>query len=148
MSPSQHLPAGGPICCPDYLIVHDFMMLMQIGEYPLTHWHATGKRSPQENEDNAMFRITRVYKNAQIELWKISGRVRPSQLTDWSEALKTLPRVSGRQIIIDCCEVAYLSPEAAGRLIDHITADTFIANSPAPVRNMICAAGFSAQVLG
>jgi hypothetical protein len=94
-----------------------------------------------------MFRIDRVYNNAQIELWKISGRVRPSQLPDWIDALKTLPLDSGRQIIIDFCEVAYLSPEAADRLIDHITADTFIANSPAPVRNMIYAAGLSAQVL-
>lgn len=94
-----------------------------------------------------MFRIDRVYKNAQIELWKISGRVRPSQLTDWNDALETLPRDSGRQIIIDCCEVANLSPEAAGKLIDHIAADTFIVNSPALVRNMICAAGLCAQVL-
>jgi hypothetical protein len=34
--------------------------------------------------------------------------------------LKTLPQDSTRLIILDFCEVAYLSPRAAGRLIDNI----------------------------
>jgi hypothetical protein len=95
-----------------------------------------------------MFRIDRTYKNTQVELWKVYGEIRASHLTDWEDALKTLPLDAGHQIILDFCEVAYLGPEAAGKLIDHITADTFIANSPAQARNMIDAAGLSAQVLG
>jgi hypothetical protein len=95
-----------------------------------------------------MFRIDRVYRNAQVELWKISGEIRLPDLTAWAEALKTLPLDTGGQIILDFCEVAYLSPEAAGRLIERITNDTFIANCPVSVRNMIDAAGLSDQLLG
>lgn len=95
-----------------------------------------------------MFRIDRIYKNTQVELWKFSGRILSSQLTDWEDVLKTLPLGSGHQVILDFCEIAYLSPEAVGKLIDYITADTFIANSPTPVKNMIYAAGLSAHVLG
>jgi anti-anti-sigma regulatory factor len=97
---------------------------------------------------STMFRIDRIYKDTQVELWKISGEIRPSHLKDWAEALKTLPLGSGSRILLDFCEVAYLSQQAAGYLIDHLTTDIFITNCPAPVKNMIYAAGLSSQLLG
>lgn len=92
-----------------------------------------------------MFRIDRIAENTQFELWKIAGEIHDTQLEAWKEAL---PTDSGRQLILDFCEVAYISPSAVRHLIERMTANLFIYNCQAGVKNMMHSAGFARQVLG
>lgn len=95
-----------------------------------------------------MFRIDIVFKNDQIELHKVSGEIRPPDLTDWQETLQELTNKSADTLILDFCEVTYFSPEAVNQLLNRMTTDIFIFNGSASIRNLMYNAGISAQLLG
>ncbi len=95
-----------------------------------------------------MFLIKKVYENDLTALMKIEGQITNLTLEDWAEALATLLRQTNKHVILDCCDVTFVSPGIAERLLQQMTNKVFLLNCPTTVQNLALAAGFSKQVLG
>ena len=94
-----------------------------------------------------MFLIKKVYENDLTALLKIEGEITNLTVEDWSEALASLLRQTNKHVILDCCDVTFVSPKIAERLLQQMTDRIFLLNCPTAVQNLAHAAGFSKQVL-
>ena len=95
-----------------------------------------------------MYRINRVFENEALALVRIEGEVNDRELVDWEQALQSIWQGNRRRIILDFCEVAFLSPRAVEALVRQLEAETLLLNCSTTVRNMICSAGCSQNLLG
>ena len=95
-----------------------------------------------------MFMIKKVYENELTALLKIEGEITDLTLDDWTEALASLLRQTNKHVILDCCDVTFVSLKIAERLLQQMTGKIFLLNCPTTVQNLVHAAGFSKQVLG
>jgi hypothetical protein len=50
-------------------------------------------------------------------------------------------------VILDFCDVAWISPKAARQLVDGLTKNLLLLNCPTAMKNMACSSGFESQVL-
>lgn len=94
-----------------------------------------------------MFRIDKVFENYQTELIKVEGEIKESNLKDWAESLQSFTNGSPKQIIFDLCDATFISSQAIAILIQRLTANVFLLNSPTAVKNLVHAAGWSQSVL-
>jgi hypothetical protein len=94
-----------------------------------------------------MFRIDKAFENDLTVLVKIEGELGDGELADWARALPPFTGPSQKQIIFDICDVVFLSPKALEIFIQYLNSHIFLLNCPAAVRNIMHAAGRSANVL-
>ena len=52
-----------------------------------------------------MFRITKIFKNKLIFIYKIEGMITEDNLGDWTNEIRPLIKQSDRQIILETCQV-------------------------------------------
>lgn len=94
-----------------------------------------------------MFLIKRVYENELTALFKVEGEITDLTLEDWAEALAALLAQTQKHVILDCCDVTFVSLKVAEKLIAQMTSKIFLLNCPTRVQNLVHAAGFAKQVL-
>jgi len=94
-----------------------------------------------------MFLIKKVYENDLTALFKVEGEITDHALDYWSEALASLPQQTNKHVLLDCCDIAFVSLKIAERLIQQMTNKIFLLNCPTAIQNLVRAAGFSKQVL-
>ena len=94
-----------------------------------------------------MFRIHKTFENATLLLLKIEGEVTDRHLSDWSEALEVIASKSKKQIILDFCNVSYISRNAVGSLLGQISEKIFLLNCKMPLKNMLHSVGLGENVL-
>lgn len=94
-----------------------------------------------------MFQIRKAFENATIVLLSIEGEITDRYLDDWSEALATINVKAKKQIILDFCEVSYISRNAVGTLLGQITEKMFLLNCRMPLKNMLHSVGLTEKVL-
>ncbi len=94
-----------------------------------------------------MFRITKIFENDLIFIYKSEGKITEENLGDWTDEIRLLIKQSDRQIILEMCQFTFVSPKAVRSLIELITKDVFLLNSPTFIKNTLHCAGLSANVL-
>lgn len=94
-----------------------------------------------------MYRINRVYQNRSVALIKVAGELTDSDLGNWNQFVSELKSGKHCHVILDFCDVAWISPKAARQLVDSLTKNLLLLNCPTAVKNMACSSGFEAQVL-
>ena len=94
-----------------------------------------------------MFLIKKVYENDLTALLKIEGEITDLALEDLAEALDELLAQTQKHVILDCCDVTFVSLKVAEKLIAQMTSKIFLLNCPTRVQNLVHAAGFARQVL-
>jgi anti-anti-sigma regulatory factor len=94
-----------------------------------------------------MFRVDKVFENYQTELIKVAGEIKDRDAGDWAESLQSIINGSPKQIILDFCDMTYLSPKAAEILIQRLSTSIFLLNCPTAVKNLVRAAGRLENVL-
>ncbi|MFQ5651177.1 MAG: hypothetical protein ACE5IY_14655 [bacterium] len=95
-----------------------------------------------------MFRITKVFENDLTVLFKIEGKVTDTCEPAWKRELRTLTRSHPKQIIVDLCELAFLTNRAVQNLTEQISDNFYLLNCPTMLSNSLSASGLSAQILG
>lgn len=94
-----------------------------------------------------MFRINKIYENELTIIYKIEGEITDKSLRVWAEEVSRIINVYDHNIILEICEVTFISPEAVEFLIHQMKENVYLLNSPTFVRNMLHSAGFSTNVL-
>jgi hypothetical protein len=94
-----------------------------------------------------MFRISKAFENDSTILFKIEGEIGEGALADWASALASCIEPTQKQIIFDICDVVFFSAKAPAILMQQMHHNIFLLNCPAAVRNIMHAAGRSANVL-
>lgn len=94
-----------------------------------------------------MFLIKKVYENELTALLKIEGEITGHSLEDWDAAFSSLLTQHRKHVILDCCDVTFVSLKIAERLLQQMTKKIFLLNCPTAVQNLVRAAGWGAQVL-
>ena len=94
-----------------------------------------------------MFRISKAFENDSTILFKIEGEIGEGELVDWANLIFRCTEPSHKQIIFDICDVVFMSTNAPALLLQHMRDNIFLLNCPAAVRNIMHAAGRSANVL-
>lgn len=94
-----------------------------------------------------MFRIKKIFENDLIHILKIEGEINEENLSVWADEIRNLINSSSHQIIIEICEVTYMSPKAVESLMEQLTDDIYLLNCPTSIRNMLHTAGYSKNVL-
>lgn len=103
--------------------------------------------NPQHRIGAIMFLIKNVYENELTALLKIEGEISNLTLEDWAAALAALLQQTNKHVILDCCDLTFVSPGIAERLLQQMTHRIYLLNCPTAVQNLVQAAGFSKQVL-
>jgi anti-anti-sigma regulatory factor len=94
-----------------------------------------------------MFRITKIFSNSSLDIYKIEGKITDESLQVWTEELNALQKPMDRKLIFDFSQVWSISAKAIEILMAHLTNGTQIMNPGMDVRNMLHTAGLSARVL-
>jgi anti-anti-sigma regulatory factor len=94
-----------------------------------------------------MFRITKIFENASLAIYKIEGKIADESLQVWTDELETIQKQSGRQHILDFSNVWSISAKALGSLMANLSNGIFVMNPSIEVRNTLHASGLSAKVL-
>jgi anti-anti-sigma regulatory factor len=94
-----------------------------------------------------MFRITKIFENSLLAIYKIEGKITDDNLQAWTEELAALQKQADRQLILNFCQVWSISAKAIEILMAHLTNDVRVMNPSMDVRNMLHAAGLAAKVL-
>jgi anti-anti-sigma regulatory factor len=95
-----------------------------------------------------MYRINGVFENETLALVRIEGQVSDRELADWEQSLQSIRPDGSRRLILDFCEVAFISPRAVEALVLQLGAETLLLNCSTTLRNMICSAGCCKNLLG
>ena len=95
-----------------------------------------------------MYRINKVFETESLALVRIEGEVSDRDLADWGQCLRSIRQDSSRRVILDFCEVAFISPSAVEALVRQLDAETFLLNCSTTLRNMVCSAGCCKNLLG
>lgn len=94
-----------------------------------------------------MFRITRIFENEVMVLYKVEGKLTDEEKAAWDQELNAMKDGKGRQILLDLGQVWHLGSDAMRKLIadsDH----WFLLNCSMELRNRMTAAGRTSRVLG
>lgn len=94
-----------------------------------------------------MFRIKKIFDNEIITIYKIEGYIKDSDLEVWSNEIRNFTMNSKQQIILEICDVTYISPKATENLIEMLSEKIYLLNCPTFVKNMLYTAGLSENVL-
>jgi anti-anti-sigma regulatory factor len=94
-----------------------------------------------------MFRLHRVFENDQTILLKLEGKITDENLSEWTDWLASITRDASRQIILDGCDLDFISTKAVEKLVGQITPNLFLLNCPTAIKNMVHIAGLSKNVL-
>ncbi|MFQ5865502.1 MAG: hypothetical protein ACE5IW_09770 [bacterium] len=94
-----------------------------------------------------MFRINKIFENDLTVILKIEGELSDKNLQDWSDEINRLIKLFEQKIIVELCKVTSMCPKAVQVLIDLITENIYLLNCPTLAKNMLHAAGLSANIL-
>jgi len=94
-----------------------------------------------------MFRISKIFTTASLDIYKVEGKVTDETLQTWEEALMNIHPQSERQVLLDFSQVWAISAEAVKTLVAHLTEDMRVMNPGIEVRNTLHTAGLAAKVL-
>jgi hypothetical protein len=94
-----------------------------------------------------MYRINRVYQNRSVVLIKLAGQLTDGDVGNWNQFVSDFGSGKQGDVILDFCDVAWISPKAARQLVDGLTKNLLLLNCPTAVKNMACSSGLEAQVL-
>lgn len=94
-----------------------------------------------------MFRIRKIFENDLTAILKIEGEISNGNLQDWINEIKSFITICNQQIILDICDVTFMSPQAVDMLIELISENIYLLNTPKIVRNILHSAGLSMHVL-
>ncbi|MFQ5769477.1 MAG: STAS domain-containing protein [bacterium] len=94
-----------------------------------------------------MFRIRKIFENDLTAILKIEGEISNGNLQDWINETKSFITICNQQIILDICDVTFMSPQAVDMLIELISENIYLLNTPKIVRNILHSAGLSMHVL-
>ncbi|RMD65388.1 hypothetical protein D6833_03050 [Candidatus Parcubacteria bacterium] len=94
-----------------------------------------------------MFRIKKIFENDSIVIHKVEGEVSNGGLSDWANEIKAVIESSSKQVILEFCQVSYMSPMAIEVLAHRVNQKTYVMNSPGFIRNMLTTAGLSDHLL-
>jgi len=94
-----------------------------------------------------MFRITKIFANGSLDIYKIEGKVIDESLQVWMEELNALHRHADRQILLDFCQVWAISAKAMEILVPHLSNGIRVMNPSIDLRNMLHSSGLSSRVL-
>jgi len=94
-----------------------------------------------------MLRITKIFENPSLAIYKIEGKVTDESLEIWADELGALRKQADRMLILDFCQVWSISAKAIEILMVNLSKDMQVMNPSMEARNMLHAAGLSARVL-
>ena len=94
-----------------------------------------------------MFRITKIFENSSLSIFKVEGKIADENLLPWTDELWNLLKQADRQLILDLSQVWSMNPKAIGMLMPHLARGMKVMNPGVEVRNMLHAAGLSSKVL-
>lgn len=94
-----------------------------------------------------MFKMTKIFENGLVDIYKIEGKITDENLQLWTEQLETLQQNADRDILLDFCQVWNMSVNAMGILVKHLSNGILVMNPSMEVRNMLHSAGLSRKVL-
>jgi anti-anti-sigma regulatory factor len=94
-----------------------------------------------------MFRIKKIFENDLTYILKIEGEITEENLSVWTDEIRNLINSSNHQVILEICEVTYMSPKAVENLIEQLTDDIYLLNCPTFMKNMLHTAGYAKNVL-
>ncbi|MDZ7344803.1 MAG: hypothetical protein ONA90_09870 [candidate division KSB1 bacterium] len=94
-----------------------------------------------------MFRITKIFENPLLVIYKIEGEIADASLSVWTDELKALQKQANRQRILDFSRVWSISADALQSLMANLSNGIFVMNPSIEVRNTLHTAGLSAKVL-
>lgn len=94
-----------------------------------------------------MFRITKIFENPSLAIYKIEGKIADENLPVWISELDALQNHAGRQLILDFSQVWSINAKAIEMLMAHLTNGTRVMNPSMDMRNMLHAVGLSSKVL-
>ena len=94
-----------------------------------------------------MFRISKVFENESTHLYRVEGKITDDILADWIKELDSLKSRNGQHVILDLCQVWYISTGAVEALLNHVTDNFFLLNCGMEVRNIFHAVGLSSRML-
>jgi len=94
-----------------------------------------------------LFRIKQIYENDLTCIVKIQGEIVVEDIPDWRNEIARFMEPSEKQLILEISYVGYMCPEAVQLLISLLNHDIFLLHGPVSIRNMVQAAGLSANVL-
>jgi|RhiMethySRZTD1v2_1073278.scaffolds.fasta_scaffold1618261_2 hypothetical protein len=94
-----------------------------------------------------MYRIHRVFDNSSTVLIKIAGDVLDCDLVDWTGFLNLLGSWGNRDIILDFCEVAHISPLALTVFVDRLSQNVRLINCSQTIKNALCSFGLADRLL-
>lgn len=99
------------------------------------------------NLSEIVFRITKIFADGALDIYKIEGTIADDSLQAWSEALSGLHNSADRKILLDFCQVRLISVRALEILATHLTTGTHVMNPGIDVRNILHTAGLASRVL-
>ncbi len=94
-----------------------------------------------------MFRMKKIFDNDLTTIIKIEGQIPDNESNNWSAEISSLIKQSERQVILEMCDVTFISAKAVQVMMDELTDKVFLLNCPTFVKNMLQSAGLSAHVL-
>jgi hypothetical protein len=94
-----------------------------------------------------MFRITKIFANSSLEIYRVEGKVTDDGLQIWTEELNAFYRSVDRHILLDFCRVWAMSARAMAILTTQLAGHICVMNPNIDLRNMLHAAGLAAKVL-
>jgi anti-anti-sigma regulatory factor len=94
-----------------------------------------------------MFRITKVFENDSMTIYRIEGKVTDENLDLWTEEIATIRKLTVRQIILDFCQVWFMSNKALEALLALMSNDLYLLNCSMEVRNALHTAGLSTRLI-
>ncbi len=94
-----------------------------------------------------MFRMKKIFENDLTTIIKIEGQIPDDELNNWSAEISSLIKQSKQQVILEMCDVIFISAKAVQVMMNELTDKMFLLNCPTFVKNMLQSAGWSDHVL-
>ena len=94
-----------------------------------------------------MFRITKIFDDSSLTIYRIEGKIGDESLQIWTDELHALPKPPGHKLILDFCHVWSIDGKAVEILMTSLSNDFQVMNPSMEIRNRLHAAGLSDRVL-
>jgi anti-anti-sigma regulatory factor len=100
-----------------------------------------------KSKRDAMLRITKIFENLSLAIYKIEGKVTDESLQIWTDELGVLRKRADRMLILDFYQVWSISAKAIEILVENLSKDMRVMNPSIETRSMLHTAGQSAKIL-
>ncbi|NIR48985.1 hypothetical protein GWO43_11160 [candidate division KSB1 bacterium] len=91
--------------------------------------------------------MKKIFENDLTTIIKIEGQIPDDELNNWSAEISSLIKQSKQQVILEMCDVIFISAKAVQVMMNELTDKMFLLNCPTFVKNMLQSAGWSDHVL-